>query len=262
MIKIAGYLKLIFGLLLFQHSYAQDVSINIQNAASIQLGVSTSILVTVCNEDPNPIDAPVNKLNLQLSVSPNVTIEDITNTDGTALTGWSIVNLTSGNANNVQLTNATTLSNGGCSSFYVTIRGTVAGSSSLLNARLGFEGAQTIGNNIGNDNSDSGISVSDTSPTARKTTANCCLPQGENMDTDLQTNGRLVTVYPNPVKDRLKINGASIDRVELLNTYGKVLKYNGFTSNGIDMGGFPTGIYMIKIVHQDGSFTTRKIIKE
>ncbi|WP_159469788.1 Ig-like domain-containing protein [Dyadobacter sp. 3J3] len=163
--KIINYLIIAVALLSFQFSYAQDVSINIAtDLPSIPLGTSTAVLVTICNEDPSPIDAPSNKLRPQISVGPNVTITGATNADGSALTGWSIQNLSTGNANTIRLVNTVPLVNGDCVQFRVTILGTVVSPSTVFNGTLGFVGPQTPGNNTANDNSPTSVAV--TAPVA------------------------------------------------------------------------------------------------
>jgi len=104
-------------------------------------------LVTLCNEDPSPIDAPGGKLRPQLSVSPNVTITGATNVDGSPLTGFTIQSLSTGNNNTIRLLYDDVLVNGECISFRVTVKGTVVSGNTLFNASLGFQGPQTPGNN-------------------------------------------------------------------------------------------------------------------
>ncbi|WP_149239711.1 T9SS type A sorting domain-containing protein [Dyadobacter sp. 32] len=162
--KHLGFLTLILALLVFNRSYAQDVSINITNTPSIPLGSSTPILVTVCNEDPSPVDAPANKLRPQISVPGNVTITGATNTDGSALTDFTVLSTSTGNGNTIILLLTTPLVNGECKSFHVIVQGMVISGNTLFNATLGFQGPQTPGNITGNDNSPSGIAVTAAPP--------------------------------------------------------------------------------------------------
>ncbi|WP_254411176.1 T9SS type A sorting domain-containing protein [Dyadobacter diqingensis] len=165
--KIISYFTLVLGILAFQFSYAQDVSINIQTQdPSIPIGTSTTVLVTICNEDPSPIDAPTNKLRPQISVSPNATITGATNVDGSPLTGWNVVSTTTGNANSIRLVNTTVLLNGDCQQFRVTILGTVISGPTNFNGSLGFVGPQTPGNNPANDNSSTSVAVTAAPPVA------------------------------------------------------------------------------------------------
>ena len=74
-----------------------------------------------------------------------------------------------------------------------------------------------------------------------------------------------IMVYPNPVSDRLNIQlpaGWASCMVYLYNTEGMMMykkKYTG-TMLHIRMGGFPRGIYHVKVVHDKNTFT-QKIIK-
>jgi CshA-type fibril repeat protein len=184
--KLIGFFVLFTSLLAFQLARAQDVSINITNVPSIPLGTSTPILVTVCNEDPNPVDAPANKLRPQLSVSPNVTITGVTNTDGSPLTEFSVISTSSGNGNTVILLLTTPLLNGDCKSFYVTVKGMVVSGNIAFNGTLGFQGPQTPGNANGNDNSPSAIAVTAAPPVA--TDDNASTSHDTNITVNLLTN--------------------------------------------------------------------------
>jgi hypothetical protein len=78
----------------------------------------------------------------------------------------------------------------------------------------------------------------------------------------------LITFYPNPVKDLLKIkgipNGVTADgTIQIINASGKtVLSLNSIPVNGIDISGLPIAIYIIKISLKDGTSTISKIVKE
>lgn len=164
--KIIGYLTVLTGLLAFQFAQAQDVSINITNLPSVTLGATTPVLITLCNEDPDPITAPGGKLRPQLSVGPNATIIGATNTDGSPLTGFTIQSLSTGVANTIRLLYNDPLPNAECISFHVIVKGVVVSSASNYNATLGFQGPQTPGNNPANDNSGSSLAVTPLPPVA------------------------------------------------------------------------------------------------
>ena len=164
--KFIVYLVVLTGLFAFQFAQAQDVSINITNTPSIPLGTTTPVLITLCNEDPDPISAPGGKLRPQLSVGPNATIIGATNTDGSPLTGFTIQSLSTGNANTIRLLYDNVLPNAECISFHVIVKGTVVSGPSNYNATLGFQGPQTPGNNPANDNSGSSLAVTAAPPVA------------------------------------------------------------------------------------------------
>lgn len=257
MIKITGYLKLFLGLLLLQHSYAQDVSINIKNAASIQLGVSTSILVTVCNEDPRPIDAPADKLHPQISVSADCEITEITNTDGSPLTGWSIQNNPVANARSIELSNTLPLRNGESASFNVVIEGTGLSDLAALHATLDFGGDPTLENNPANDHSSSRIAVIQTPSVAREVSVDAV------QTSDAEASGSHLYFYPNPVKERLVINSSGPSEIQLLNTKGELMYQTTYDDDrSVDMRGFPSGIYVVKITGGNGLIHSGKVLKE
>jgi hypothetical protein len=70
-------------------------------------------------------------------------------------------------------------------------------------------------------------------------------------------------LYPNPVKDRLKIEGNKTWQVQLLNLNGEI-KYDAVNIpvEGIDMSGFSSGLYLIKIISSNGSVTVQKVLKQ
>ncbi|WP_221394594.1 T9SS type A sorting domain-containing protein [Dyadobacter sp. NIV53] len=72
-----------------------------------------------------------------------------------------------------------------------------------------------------------------------------------------------ISLYPNPVKDLLKINGAASGKVQLINNAGKVVFSSGnIPTEGIDMVNLSAGVYLVRITHKDGSSTVRKVVKQ
>ncbi|WP_196894862.1 S8 family serine peptidase [Aureivirga marina] len=73
-----------------------------------------------------------------------------------------------------------------------------------------------------------------------------------------------LTIYPNPVKDYLKIKSASsqVD-IKIFNVLGKKIMDKKFTNtpNGINLDILTSGIYIVRITDEKNK-TTRKIIKE
>jgi hypothetical protein len=69
-----------------------------------------------------------------------------------------------------------------------------------------------------------------------------------------------LTVYPNPVKDKLYFNNTSMGdfKVEIYNLYGAMVKINTVTSNCLDVSDMHRGCYLIKF---NGNFIS-KFIKE
>jgi len=68
-----------------------------------------------------------------------------------------------------------------------------------------------------------------------------------------------VTIYPNPVKDKLFVKAENVQSVEIYNLVGqKVVTSNETTINMSDLIG---GIYFVRVVCEDGMFTKR-IVKQ
>jgi len=70
-------------------------------------------------------------------------------------------------------------------------------------------------------------------------------------------------VFPNPVLDRLIINGADQEKTlaQLFNTKGVLLKSLEFDSYAeIDVSGFPSGAYLLQLLQRDGKSVTKKLM--
>ncbi len=79
-------------------------------------------------------------------------------------------------------------------------------------------------------------------------------------DSFIKTN---IRVYPNPTAGLLKIsnpNFIKINKVEVYNIYGQKLS-SKFKNNSIDLNAFRSGIYMIKMIDENGKQGTFKVMK-
>jgi hypothetical protein len=79
-------------------------------------------------------------------------------------------------------------------------------------------------------------------------------------DSFIKTN---IRVYPNPTTGLLNIsnpNFIKVNRVEVYNIYGQKLS-SKFINNTIDLSNVKSGIYMIKMVDENGKQGTYKVIK-
>ena len=81
--------------------------------------------------------------------------------------------------------------------------------------------------------------------------------------TDINSPENLFYVYPNPVKDLLKITESINGNIQILNSAGKEV-YNSthISSEGIDVSHLSTGIYLLRIANKEGSLTVRKFVKQ
>jgi hypothetical protein len=80
---------------------------------------------------------------------------------------------------------------------------------------------------------------------------------------DSESRSSSLVLYPNPVKDLLKIGGNKTGRIQLLNLSGE-LRYEAesIPEQGIDMRGFSSGLYLVKIISRDRSVSVRKVVKQ
>lgn len=81
---------------------------------------------------------------------------------------------------------------------------------------------------------------------------------------DEQQN-ELLTMHPNPVIDRLQINGQGLQQVEIYNVMGQqmlIQALNNENNAELLLGDLPSGIYMLRIAANDGSINIRRIVKE
>ena len=89
----------------------------------------------------------------------------------------------------------------------------------------------------------------------------------QTLSTPTFKNDISVSVYPNPFQDKITIsfeNESSNAKVKLVDITGKQLYNNSFSGNSIEINNLEnlnSGIYFLKIEDQNGSFTTKKIIK-
>ena len=77
-------------------------------------------------------------------------------------------------------------------------------------------------------------------------------------DLDIKT----VKLFPNPVKDILRINSnKSIESIKLFNNLGQLL-YLSTNTDSINLSSFKSGIYIIELKFSNQSFERKKIIKQ
>lgn len=79
---------------------------------------------------------------------------------------------------------------------------------------------------------------------------------------NLENTGLTTSVYPNPASSVLYIKGVEFVRhISLTNTNGQVVaQYNAMPEKGIDLSRLSSGIYLVRIVAEDGSQTVRKVV--
>ena len=68
-----------------------------------------------------------------------------------------------------------------------------------------------------------------------------------------------ISVYPNPVRDRVVIEGIEVAEVEVYNTLGQMVKTIQST-NEISVADLPQGVYLLRIADAEGKDYTNKIM--
>ncbi|PSL22686.1 putative secreted protein (Por secretion system target) [Dyadobacter jiangsuensis] len=152
-IKIRVLIILLAFSLFARKGNAQDLDINLNPQQALILDKTNGALeVKICNCHTANVASGNDKLRPQISFPENLTIQDITNTDGSALTGFSIQSLNNAPGNHtVRLLMNTSLANASCASFLIQVKGNGVGAG-IITATLGFQGPQTVGNFTANDN--------------------------------------------------------------------------------------------------------------
>ena len=82
---------------------------------------------------------------------------------------------------------------------------------------------------------------------------------------DENNNDESLSVYPNPVADRLVVNGHDMRQVELVNIMGQRVLV-GVVGNDenveLSLVGLPSGVYLLRVLMDNGSTVVKKGVKE
>ena len=78
-------------------------------------------------------------------------------------------------------------------------------------------------------------------------------------DAVAENSNDMVSIYPNPAKDKLNVKGNGIQSVVVYNVVGQIVYHNenADDTNVIELGGMPSGIYMVKVATADGETVKR-----
>ena len=68
-----------------------------------------------------------------------------------------------------------------------------------------------------------------------------------------------IGVWPNPVMDVLRIEGATASEVRVYNAIGQLLK-TAQNTNEVNLRGLPQGMYLLRITDEDGAVVTKKLV--
>lgn len=84
---------------------------------------------------------------------------------------------------------------------------------------------------------------------------------GECWDDVDETTAEQVSVYPNPAKENVLIQGVEPTEVQVYNALGQVVKTVRGT-NEIDLSGLVEGVYLVRITDDDGRSYAGRVMKE
>ncbi len=67
------------------------------------------------------------------------------------------------------------------------------------------------------------------------------------------------TIYPNPTSDKVNVAAEGLQSLELVDMTGRTIATS--TTNSIDMSSFANGVYMLRVITNDGT-ALRKVVKQ
>jgi hypothetical protein len=78
------------------------------------------------------------------------------------------------------------------------------------------------------------------------------------------TMNKAMEIYPNPTTGIITIEGVKVDKIQLFDVYGKLLKTNVVNNDEhqIDISDCASGVYLIKVFNNDSVVGVKKIIKQ
>lgn len=79
--------------------------------------------------------------------------------------------------------------------------------------------------------------------------------------TGIGETGQAVSLYPNPTKEKLTIDGAEAAEIQIYNAIGQCVKTSRNT-NEISVEGLSQGVYLLRITTADGMVISERVVKE
>ena len=83
---------------------------------------------------------------------------------------------------------------------------------------------------------------------------------GNTLGIENAENEANVAIYPNPVRNMLNIEGNNVKNVEVIDMDGRVVLTND-RAGQIDMSNLSDGVYMVRVMSENG-VSTKKIVKK
>lgn len=79
-----------------------------------------------------------------------------------------------------------------------------------------------------------------------------------------QAGSTVVGVFPNPTRDKVSLSAGDwnkLKEVRVTDLYGRVLYYSADLKKGVDMSSMPPAVYLLQVIHTDGSMSGFKVTK-
>lgn len=75
-----------------------------------------------------------------------------------------------------------------------------------------------------------------------------------------ETNYSSINIYPNPANSKIFVDGDGVGAVEVYNSLGqKVATVDGSANTAIDVASFENGVYVVRVITNEGIVTTKKV---
>jgi len=77
-------------------------------------------------------------------------------------------------------------------------------------------------------------------------------------------NGTERQIFPNPARSQFTVTNTENADIQLFNMVGQEVfhTYSQTENTVVEVGALPQGVYMLKVLQQDGSFSVRKVVKQ
>lgn len=75
------------------------------------------------------------------------------------------------------------------------------------------------------------------------------------------TNSQKPIIYPNPTTDRIFIKNVEVQRVDVLNSMGQIVRSVLPTDNSVDLSGLASGLYLLRMETENGVESAKVVIK-
>ena len=75
-----------------------------------------------------------------------------------------------------------------------------------------------------------------------------------------ENDATALNIYPNPANNKIYVSGENIGVVEIYNSLGQMLlTVEGTDNTTVDVASFENGIYVVRVIANDGIVTTKKV---